>query len=90
MRIRYCLWFTYITLIHLFCWYYVICFCAVYPSNSYPWFYGSIISLLLEFLILSTILHFILSILRHIAKRKKTNKYAINMYVYFRKIYSYI
>ena len=81
MRIRYCLWFTYITLIHLFCWYYVICFCAVYPSNSYPWFYDSIISLLLEFLILSTILHLILSILRQLAKRKKS-KQVCNKYVY--------
>ena len=85
MKIRYGIWFTYITIIHFFCWYYVICFCSIYPNNSYPWFYGSIISLLLEFLILGIIVSFTLYVFRYLAQNNKQNRCIISFYHHLRK-----
>ena len=86
MRLRYNLWFAYIILIHLFCWYYVICFCAIYPNNSLLWFYGSIISICLDWFIIGILPSIFLSIIRKIAKRFIHKKYIAYTYYFVRKI----
>ena len=90
MTLRYMLWFTYIFLIHLFCWYYVICFCAIYPNNSIPWIYGSIMSICLDLFIIGVFPSLLLATIRKIAKRFKHNVCIVITYNFFKKIINII
>lgn len=70
MRWKYILWITLLTLTHLLCWWLAICFCAVYLNTNNGWFFGSLVSILLDFFIIQLSFSLIYSIIRMYALKK--------------------
>lgn len=89
MKIRFFLWIIYITTIHLFSWYYVICFCAVYTKSSYGWLYGCIISLIIDIFFFEVIFQFILSMFRIFAFKFR-NTFCKRLYTVVFKIVEFV
>jgi len=73
--IQYISFLTIVNSINLFCWYYVTVFCGVYETSASGWIYGSIFSILIDWLGFSLILPFIKTSLRVIARKFKFMKY---------------
>ena len=71
MKFRYIIFFTVIGLIHLFCWYYVTAFCAVYQQSQIGWLYGGIISLVVGMGIFEVVIPFMIACNHYIAIRCK-------------------
>jgi magnesium-transporting ATPase (P-type) len=55
MRIRYIVFFILSTIIIVFFWYLVICYCAVFSKTQSGWIYGSILSFMLTIFIFETL-----------------------------------
>jgi len=55
------------SIISLLAWYYVTCFCSVYPNSSWSWISGGIITLFLRFIIIQPLIRFIVAIFRSLA-----------------------
>ena len=68
MKTRYIIWIITSIIIHLFCFYYVICFCSIYRNSSWSWFYGSLISFIMDIMVIELGSIILVGVIRHIAK----------------------
>lgn len=56
-------------LINLFFWYYIIVFCGIYNKSGPAWIFGAILSLIINWGILSFIIPLFLALMRSLAKK---------------------
>ena len=90
MRWRYISFSLLITLIHIFCWLFVMNFCAVYVNSNKEWVIGSIISLSIQLFAIKIIGCLILSSFRTLAKRFYTVKFVLRTYSFLNFIFKYV
>jgi hypothetical protein len=72
MSVKYIIFYSLVFLIGLFMWYFVTCFCAVYPNSAINWFVGGIISIVLNLFMFEIVVPFIQAGVRYIAIRCKS------------------
>lgn len=73
MRCRYIIWIVSVIIVHIFCWWMVLAFCAVYVNTNNGWLFGAIISIIIDFLAFQISLSFIYAVLRHFAKKENSS-----------------
>lgn len=80
MRIRFVIFSALCICIHVFCWLFVMNFCAVYINSNKEWIIGSIISISIQLIGLKVVGCLILSLFREIAKRYHNVKFVVKTY----------
>jgi hypothetical protein len=84
MNLRFFIFKMFTFIVNLLCWYYAILFCIIYKASEKNWFYGGIISLIMEWFILGMIVPFAKALLRMIIRRFKKFRFLILIeYLYF-------
>lgn len=66
--------------LQLFCWYYVIAFCAIYTKSSVNWFLGGLTTLIIDLIIMAHVYIILHCIFRYLAKKWYLNKYYLKLY----------
>lgn len=80
MRIRFVIFSALCIIIHVFCWLFVMNFCAVYINSNKEWIIGSIISISIQLIGLKVVGCLILSLFREITKRYHNVKFVVKTY----------
>lgn len=89
MRWKYRLWYFIIFVVHFFCWYYALCFCAVYNSSSNAWIIGCLTSLAIDLLGIQIAAPLLKGILREFI-RKFPNRLFIWAFEKYDTLVSYV
>ena len=71
MKCRYIIFLSIISIMNLFCWYFVICFCSVYLNSNKSWIIGSFISIAIDSILVKLSLIFITAVIWKLAKETK-------------------
>ncbi len=65
------LWLSIVILFHVFSWYMIMCFFAVYVNSNLGWIYGTVLSILIDAFIIQILYSLIKSISRELARKCK-------------------
>lgn len=68
MKWRYIIWIICTFIIHFVCWYFSICFCAVFVNSNKTWLYKGLLSLVIGFLLIKIFVSLFLTTFRTVVK----------------------
>ena len=77
MATRYIIYIFITFLINFFCWFYIITFCGIYVTTVTGWVNGSLVSLFLDWVIISVIIPFLKTIIRITVRKYSMLKFLI-------------
>jgi hypothetical protein len=69
MYVKNVLWIALVFLFHLFSWYMIMCFFAIYVNSNLGWIYGTALSVIIDALIVQITYSLVKSISRELARK---------------------